>query len=147
MKKIIDFIKTHFLPIAGAIGILFSVVTWVYVRGYKASNKDSGDSIVVQNQVVMLDSMNSFSRQMQIVKVELGTISEKQTEAKNAYNSLRLVVLDMASKAPGMTIQQILEYSNSVPELKKNMLFNQIPYRRDTTPYSFTYLSTQLRNE
>ena len=134
MKRITDFIKLHFLPIAGAIGVIFSACMWLFTQGYKASGKDSGNATVVTNQVVMLDSIASFSRRMSSIEVKLGSVIEKQVEAKSAYNSLRAVVLDMASKAPGMTIQQILDYSNSIPELKKNSMINQvqIPYKNES---------------
>jgi hypothetical protein len=141
MKAITDFIKLHFLPIAGVIGILISVVSFIYLKGYKASGKDSGNATVVQNQVVMLDSIASFSRRMTSIEVKLGSVIEKQGEAKTAYNSLRLVVLDMASKTQGMTIDQFKQYMESVPELKKNMMFNQV-YQPVQIPFIFTLSQT-----
>ena len=133
--------KTWLDSAKGYIGGVMAIVTVasvIYAQGIKSERKDSGNTTIVTNQVVMLDSIASFSRRMTSIEVKLGSAIEKQVEAKSAYNSLRAVVLDMASKAPGMTIQQILDYSNELPTLKKNLLLNevQIPYKSNGIQYS-----------
>jgi hypothetical protein len=125
--KFVNIIKTY----GTAFMTVVAVVSFLFALGVKSERKDSGNAIVVADIKVIKDSINSISKQLYPIKDQLINITEKQTEAKVAYNSLRLLVLDIKSKEPGMTIDQFRQILESTPELKKKGLTNQIPYRND----------------
>lgn len=116
------------------IGGVISVVTLtgiVYGAGMKKANKEN-HSLQVENKVDNLakefrkfnisDSIRheGLTDTLAYLSTSIRKVAEKQEEAKEAYNSLRNVVLDHVSKDKSMTIEQFKNYIESAPELKKN---------------------------
>ena len=128
-KAFLDSAKGY---IAGVMAIL-GAASFIFALGIKSERKDSGSKAVV-------DSIASFSKEIRLVRkdvnqltVEVGVVIEKQTDQKVAYNSLRLVVLDLVKREPGMTLEQFQQYLENTPILKKNessqlILSYPIPY-------------------
>jgi hypothetical protein len=132
ITKILEVIKAY----SGYFFAVVSVITFVYAIGVKSERKDNSNMTIVSDIRVIKDSIVSISGQIKPIKDELLVLSDRQLEAKNAYNSLRLVVLDMASKAPGMTIEQFKQYMENTPILKKNSMLNQLVPYKEEIPYS-----------
>jgi hypothetical protein len=130
ITKILEVIKAY----SGYFFAVVSVVTFVYAIGVKSERKDNSNMTIVSDIRVIKDSIVSISGQIKPIRDELSVLSNNQAEAKTAYNSLRLVVLDMASKAPGMTIEQFKQYIENMPELKKNSMLNQLILSEKETP-------------
>ena len=123
--------------IKGWLGLFMSlvaVVSFIYAAGIKSERKNSSNLTIVSDIRVIKDSIVSISGQIKPIRNELNVLSERQLESKNAYNSLRLVVLDMASKAPGMTIEQFKQYIENTPILKKNSMLNQLILPKEEIP-------------
>jgi hypothetical protein len=136
-EKLVNIIKTY----GAAFMTIVAVVSFIYAAGIKSERKDSGNVKIISDISVIKDSINSISTQLRPIKDQLSNVAEKQVESKNAYNALRLVVLDMASKSPGMTIDQFKQYMESVPELKKNLMLNQL-YLQNPIPYNGSLILT-----
>jgi hypothetical protein len=130
LTKILEVIKTY----SGYFFAVVAIVTFIYAAGIKSERKNSDNLTIVSDIRVIKDSIVSISGQIKPIRNELNVLSERQLESKNAYNSLRLVVLDMASKAPGMTIEQFKQYIENTPILKKNSMLNQLILPKEETP-------------
>jgi hypothetical protein len=133
MKRITDFIKLHLLPIAGTIGILISVVSWIYVKGYKASGKDSGNITIAIDVKTIKDNQGKMNLKLDSLIFNLDKTNTKLDAYSESHNALQ--------KSYKLYLQDNIKYSkvlmpyvNGLIELqKKSEYLNQIPY---PTPYN-----------
>jgi hypothetical protein len=127
IKRIFDIIKTY----SGYFFAVAAIVSFIFTLGVKSERKSSSNLVVI-------DSIASFSKEIRAVRVDVNKVMVDQVaakdasiEAKNAYNSLRVIVLDLVKKQPGMTFDQFQQYIEGSPELKKKNFTNQIPYKNE----------------
>jgi hypothetical protein len=126
MEVILKYLKVIAEAWKGILAI-GGIITVVATLAVKDAEKNRKLNILVDTQKIIVDSIGSFSRQMQPMKIEIGQIKDGMVEYKNAYNGLRQVVLDHTGKTPGMTIEQFKLYMESTPELlKKNDSYNYL---------------------
>ena len=146
MKRFTDFIKLHFLPIAGAVGILLSVVSWIYVKGYKASGKDSGNTAVIVDVRTIKENQDSMILRLDRLIISQGKTNEKLDAYAAAHNALQ--------KSYKTYLQDNIKYSkvlmpyvDGLIEIqKKSEYLNQIPYQGQT-PYNGSLILTSMQNK
>ena len=118
-----------YLILSGKIaGAITSVVLMAY--GFYSWSKKQGVDEATANikevsyegkidRLIVADSLKTITLQ-ELINNQNEMIV-KQEEQKNAYNSLRIVVLDIA-KNQKVTLDQMQQYIESTPVLKKKLL-------------------------
>jgi hypothetical protein len=111
-------VVTALVAVISAVSTLAMVI---YNKG-KADAKKEVKEISYEGKIdklILSDSLKTIT--LQELMINQNEIIFKQEEQKNAYNSLRTVVLDIA-KNQKVTLDQMQQYMESTPVLKKKLM-------------------------
>jgi hypothetical protein len=131
-----SFIKTIFLPIAGAASIIISVFVWVYGFGAKNERKNNDSIVIVSDIKTIKDNQETTNTKLNIMGIKLDSVVRRQARfiVKLDNNTVvqskfRLTLETYFKDNKLVTKEDFAKYIEMMQntELKKNLDYNIYP--------------------